>query len=775
MRTWLRLIWCLLCLILILGGCESSNPEIRPDAASDEGQTHPAASSANFAFDVDPETFEITIEKEGHREIASDPLPKRKVIDLQKEKDRFSWTYPDDQMKVNIQRVTDHLQVSLTSTGAETFTWPKVSGTSYMLPLGEGKRIPSNDPDWISFLKDESMSFSEAFSMRFFALNKNNYAVLYIVENSFRNTVNFDTNPHISFALSHDFSTVDPDKTYSFRIYVTDNNPVSIASLYKRFIQEKGEFRTLAEKAAKNQNIEKLYGAPHIYVWNQSFLSNKDIQWSQLKAKLDKPFMDWVVSLLLKVDEDGQEKAKSFKEIRKQDYVDDYQKKTIISGLNRVLREKDFYNRGIFTELDEVSRKYVDRGLEHINEVELYDLNKRVLKSKLGAAAAPVEAWGSKDSTELLGKLQDAGIKHAWLGLPNWTAAYKKPDFVKQANESGYLIAAYDSYHSIHQEENPDWNTAIFKDKSLYEKATMSKKNGEKRTGFLGKGRILNPMLSLPSVKERMNTILSTGIPFNSWFIDVDAAGEFHDDYAPDHTMTEKQDMEAKLARMTFIRDEKKLVIGSESGNDYASSTIAYAHGIETPVIKWGDPDMRTNKNSPYYVGGYWTPLGDVPERYGKQVPVKDEYLKVYIDPVYSLPLYKLVYNNSVITTHHWEWGSLKIKDQIGTRMLKELLYNVPPLYQLDDATWEKNKQWIVPYLAVWSPMHEKAIKQEMTAYTSLSADNLVQSTSYGADLTIVVNFSTNDFTASNHDIIPKRTAVIYDGKEKRTFTAPAI
>lgn len=200
---------------------------------------------------------------------------------------------------------------------------------------------------------------------------------------------------------------------------------------------------------------------------------------------------------------------------------------------------------------------------------------------------------GNADSTDLLKEMKAAGIDRAWIGLPDWTAAYMKPAFIQKANETGYLIASYDSYHSIHQEENPDWNTAIFKDKSLYENATISKKSGKKKAGFLQQGRLLNPTLSLPSVKQRMDEIMSNDVAFNSWFIDVDAAGDFNDDYSPQHTTTEAEDMKAKLARMDYIRDEKKLVIGSETGNDFASRSIAFAHGSETPVIKWADPDMR--------------------------------------------------------------------------------------------------------------------------------------------------------------------------------------
>lgn len=103
-----------------------------------------------------------------------------------------------------------------------------------------------------------------------------------------------------------------------------------------------------------------------------------------------------------------------------------------------------------------------------------------------------------------------------------------------------------------------------------------------------------------------------------------------------------------------------------------------------------------------------------VPDRYSKQVPVKDEYKPIYIDPTYSIPLFKLVYNDSVITSHHWEWGSLKIKGETGNRMLSELLYDVPPLYHLDEESWKANKENIVRYMKVWAPFHQQAVQQEM-------------------------------------------------------------
>jgi hypothetical protein len=178
---------------------------------------------------------------------------------------------------------------------------------------------------------------------------------------------------------------------------------------------------------------------------------------------------------------------------------------------------------------------------------------------------------------------------------------------------------------------------------------------------------------------------------------------------------------------------------------------------------------MRENKTSPYYVGGYWSAGGGTPERYSKTVPIKKEYKPIYIDPVYNLPLYKLVYNDAVITTHHWEWGSLKIQDEIGNRMLTELLYNVPPLYHIDKESWQKNKEMITSYLKVWSPFHEQAVNQPMTSFEILSQDRLVQRTTFGDHLQVIVNYSNQDF-AYNKQQIHAKTAVIYNEDAMTTF-----
>ena len=53
--------------------------------------------------------------------------------------------------KNKIRKEKDHLNIEVESTGAESFTWPKVEAENYTLPLWEGKQIPSNDENWKKF------------------------------------------------------------------------------------------------------------------------------------------------------------------------------------------------------------------------------------------------------------------------------------------------------------------------------------------------------------------------------------------------------------------------------------------------------------------------------------------------------------------------------------------------------------------------------------------------------------------------------------------------
>ena len=81
----------------------------------------------------------------------------------------------------------------------------------------------------------------------------------------FNNELKFHSDPKIGFDFTHEFPSINKNKTYGFQLYVTNNDAVSIAKLYKDDIVRKGEFKTLQEKARKNKRNRKV-------IWSGAFL-----------------------------------------------------------------------------------------------------------------------------------------------------------------------------------------------------------------------------------------------------------------------------------------------------------------------------------------------------------------------------------------------------------------------------------------------------------------------------------------------------------------------
>lgn len=382
---------------------------------------------------------------------------------------------------------------------------------------------------------------------------------------------------------------------------------------------------------------------------------------------------------------------------------------------------------------------------------------KSVPEAEKLLGAAHVYLWGDGLSVKLLERLAESGLDRLWLGIDSWQDGFRHPTAITKARELGYLIGPYDSYHSIHHPNERDtWETAQF-DLSLYETGAIVNADGTKNRGFKKKGYHLSPLVAQPYVEDRVNGIVAQmPTDFNTWFIDCDAYGELFDDYSPSHPATQLDDMNARLARIAWIRDTHNMVVGSEGGAAYSAAVLHFAHGMTTPVIGWGDPDMKT-KDSPYYIGGYWPP--EAPAIHIKQVPLKPNYLRLYYDPRFRLPLYQIVFHDSVVTTNHWHSGSLKFENAIETLALLELLYNVPPLYHLNMAEFTKHKAWIQRHYAFFSPLHREIGGQTMTDFEWLSDDRLVQRTEFGDTVELFANFGTDPFEYDGV-VIPAKSVV---------------
>lgn len=758
---------------LMINGCS-------PDhglPAQGEGYEEPEAVSQEgalpFAFEVDAETFQLSFQVDGQTVPVSGGSVPRTVEDYREEDGVVTWRYPEAQIGVMLAPKDQYLEVQLTSEGGDnSFVWPHIAADQYYIPLGEGKRIPAKDPAWINYLDEQQVSVMEQLSMPFWITSDGNYCVMFIMEHPYRTQMNFSAEPDLSFAVSHDYPAISDGKTNSYRIYITENDPVSCAKQYRNYVMEKARFVTLEQKAEQNPDIKKLYGAPFIYLWGEHIISGDDVNWSAFRQAAGSPIMEYLRSFAGNL-ENGGEFENTLRELNHQDYVAEYQKNVICSYLSQVLGQDGFWNPEIFPKRNKQMDELLHSGYDDLTASQKLQLHKHALAANMPEVFPDAETWMDSSTVDLLGDMKENGIDAAWIGLNSWEQAYAKPELVQQAADAGYLIASYDSYHSIHEPGKEQWITAGFEDASLYEEATVTDKHGQKESGFQNVGRKLNPVLSLPAVKSRMEEIMSNDLPFNSWFVDCDATGEIYDDYTPEHITTQEEDLAARLERMAYIRDRYNLVIGSEGGNDFAASTIAYAHGIELKSFSWMDEDMKSNRDSEYYIGKYYNPTGGVAEHFAKRIPVKEQYFSVFVDPRYDIPLYKLVYHDSVITAVHWDWSTFKIKGATQDRMVREVLYNVPPLYHLDQEAWSEYGQDIAGHHKVWSEFSRKAIQNEMTGFLYLLEDGTVQKTIYGNTLAAVANFGDVPYTYGEVEIAPHSVLI----EEAGTYTVytPAL
>ena len=154
---------------------------------------------------------------------------------------------------------------------------------------------------------------------------------------------------------------------------------------------------------------------------------------------------------------------------------------------------------------------------------------------------------------------------------------------------------------------------------------------------------------------------------------------------------------------------------------------------------------------------------------------MKERYQYFYYDPRFRLPLYEIVFHDSVVSTHQWANGSLKYSNVLDTVALTELLYMVPPLYHMNLDEFEKHREIMKRHYDFFSPLHRKVGFAQMTDFIWLSADRMLQCAVFGEQVEIVANFS-QELRRYQELEIPARSVLakwMEDGKVKILIFTP--
>jgi hypothetical protein len=716
---------------------------------------------------IQPSTLEVIARPKKGQEFAlslpiSDAGP---VENINKAGNIISWEVPDKGAEVEMELGSKGLQLNVRVKDPVVFTWPRlrmdqpVKGLIW--PHWEGSYIPADDPRWVARLLDwGSVDTLEGLSLPFWGLDCGEYSLTYIIKNRYNNTIEFSKEQDQLVAeFSHDFPPNHSSREYGFLICLGENKtPVEPALIFRQWLMEQGEFVSLKEKMEKTPKVERLPGAAQVYLWGDAYLAKNNVR--SPKSSREKVWKPFTGKMIAESESSQPTVGKHLKklmgeknwtdlivEMSKVPYDYDYLQKGICREISRLLGLAEFYDSASWegVTIPEEAKVVLASDRSSLSPKELARMNGLLLQAAYPEYLAPVNEWGGSLSIAMLKELKEAGFDRMRLCLDGWEGIEKRPEVARYADELGYLFGTYDSFHSIHppswQGTDATWPTAQF-NQELYDSGGVTLRNGEKKKGFRQKGYILSPIAARPDVEERVNRNFSN-VPYNYYFVDCDAYGHVYDDYTPGRTVTMKEGAMARNDRLAWIRDTHHVVIGSEGGCSYAAPVIHVAEGMFLPTFGWGDADL-SDKDSEYYEGGWYPP--DAPAIFFKPSKLKEEYRYFYLDPRFRLPLYEIVFHDSVVTTSHWLKGNLKYPQERDLIFLTQLLYQVPPLYHVNIDEFKKRKEIMKEQYDFFSALHRELGFSPMTDFSWLTEDRLVQKTVFDDKVEMVANFSGQDF-----------------------------
>jgi hypothetical protein len=711
-----------------------------------------------WSVEIDPQRLAITVVPSGQPAIAvSRGISGHRVEALRHHPLSLSWSWDSRfDLRCRLAGPDFFLRISARRPGnLQLIDQPASAiGTGLLFPKSEGYHVRPDDPAWLSFLGEKGQSFdaTEDLTLPLWGMDHGTQGLHWILANPFNNTLRFTPEEGgFALALDHDFTSLSFAEPIEMILHLGSADLLAGAKRYRRHLLDRGAWRPLAVKIAAAPQGAKLIGASHLYLWGNGLIGAKDIaDWPAFLASL-RTGTGLAAILLARFDPDLRDQL------------------PLIAGIPPLhLRQAivDAFNAA----LHDLARAQWQKPVVAPAEiVSAYPALRSQVIAEFGAfLAGDPSRWGSGLSAATFDTLRAAGLDRLWIGLGDgWEGALWRPEAVRDAIRNGYLIAPYDSYETaIPPGERPDWATAQL-GRAAYDDCAIIGADGKPVPGFERTGHYTNPACVRPILKARIAAIArATG--FNSWFLDTYATGMVNEDHRSGRTLTSAASATAQVAACTWVSETLHLPTGAEGGNSVGAQGVFFAHGVGTPLFGWGDPDMRRNRASPFFLGIWYPP--ESPGVFFKPVPIKQPWLSLFFDPATRLPLYQAAYHGSVITTHQWGFDQLKIANAVEDRALVDQLYNTPPLFHISADTLPERLETIRRHDAFFRPLHQRLATRTLESFEWLSEDRLLQRTRFSDGTELVANFAPGERQHGGIRLPAKSVTALRHGKAERVF-----
>ncbi|WP_395609684.1 glycoside hydrolase [Pseudomonas sp. B22129] len=676
-----------------------------------------------WRVDLDPATLALRVTPSGEAPVqASSGVTPHAVSDLQASAEQAAWQWDNGAYRLTAR--LEQRDLSLTITAREPGELPllrqpaEAMGKGVIWPLAEGHYVPAGNPVWKAFLLEQGeLNTTQDLSLPLWGVDHGGFTLNWLLTNPYNNRLQWQAEGGgLALSVAHDFTRLDPSAPMTLRLHLGGADPLAGAKRYRQWLVDQRRYEPLSDKLRQTPEAEKLLGASHVYLWGNDLLALEDVRdWSRL------------VTLLRANELKGLLDKESTQVLKQTSVLNRYEQTVLLRGLNAAINKQA--RQAWQVEEPDAARLAARYG----------ELRGELAVTFAGALSDTPENWGNK----VIASLKAAGLQRLLVTLgEGWEGGLWHPEAIRTGVGAGYLMAPYDSYETaLSATENPDWTTAHL-GSNAYRNCAIMLKDGKLKTGFQQSGHYTDPRCVRPLLEARVKAVQAkTG--FNAWFLDAYATAMVFDSYRDGAPMTQAQNAEGNIDASRWLNTALKLPAGSEDGNAITALGILFAHGMQTPVLGWGDREMTKDKQSPYYVGNWFPP--EQPAVFFKSVPLKEPFRTVYFDPAMRLPLYQAVFHGSVITTHHWLFDSLKLSNVQAENELTQLLYNVPPLYHLSAATVKQRLPMIQRQDLFFRPLHQRLATQEMTGFRWLTTDRQAQETTFADGTRLVANFAAGE------------------------------
>ncbi|MDR9753323.1 glycoside hydrolase [Pseudomonas sp. SZMC_28357] len=707
-----------------------------------------------WRVDLEPATLAIRVTPAQAETVeASAGIAAHQVSHLAQSPDRIDWQWDDGAWTLSARLDQRDLALSITARDPGSLNFLRQAGSAMgkglLWPLAEGHYVPAGDPVWQDFLLTQGeVNTSQDLSLPLWGVDHGSFTLNWLMTRPYNNLLAFSAEGKtLALAARHEFTTLEPGTPLTFMLSLGDADPLAGAKRYRQWLIDNGQYEFLSDKLRKTPEAEKLLGASHVYLWGNDLLGPDDVRnWPAL-LKLLRGEGALVSEWRAGFDVETRQLLS-----RAQPPLNRYQRTTLLRGLNGALNRKA---RSGWQGVVEPDMRQLAEGYGQ--------LRAQVQEVLAEALTTTPERWGRGLSPRTFEQFKAAGLSRLWVGLgEGWEGGLWHPETVRQGVATGYLVAPYDSYETaLAATENPDWTTAHLGSRANLECAIVLR-GGTLKRGFQQSGHYTDPRCVRPLLEARIRAVQSQA-GFNSWFLDAYATGMVFDSYRPTASLTQAENALGNIDASRWVNEQLQLPSGSEDGNATTARGILFAHGMQTPVIGWGDTDMSKDHQSPYYLGR-WFP-NEEPEVFFKTVPLKQPYRTVHFAAQTRLPLYQTVFHGSVITSHHWLFDSLKFSNVRAENELAQLLYNVAPLYHLSADTLALRLPVMARQDRFFRPLHQRLATQTLTDFRWLTADRLVQQTTFADGTRLLANFDSRVRRVEGQELAGHSiTALITDG-----------